>query len=244
MTALTVAHQLTGFGLYEIHVAGCAHLVSPKLEVLGTHETDGTPAEFAAKYEAGNDGILTKLGPCAEKLAAPKAPHETLTAAEAEAITAVFARMANGDRVRVEDPTTWNYAQGAWSKLDDERRRGRYPHVKHFEVRSMDDPAYADAPVHFLSPVIPGRGTKHDYVAAKVAWKRLHGETVRDRSRVAFGDRLYWSREKAQGVGGWFFYRDGRTAAQGNGGIARLARRMNLIVLGVDGRWYVADPVI
>ena len=50
--------------LYELHTPGCKHLIAKHMELCGT--ADGpNAAAAAAAYEAGNDGILTKLGPCA-----------------------------------------------------------------------------------------------------------------------------------------------------------------------------------
>lgn len=51
--------------LYEIHRAGCTHLISKHLEVTGSIEA--TSGEDAARtFEAQNDGCLAKLGPCAK----------------------------------------------------------------------------------------------------------------------------------------------------------------------------------
>jgi hypothetical protein len=65
VTAFTVARN-SRTSLYEVHTAGCAHLISKHLEVGGTFDAENA-AEFAAAYEAGNDGILTTLGPCAKQ---------------------------------------------------------------------------------------------------------------------------------------------------------------------------------
>lgn len=60
--------------LYEVHVAGCRHLT---MGVTGNPRTArfdyARPVEAesakacAADFEAGNEGCLTKLGPCARK---------------------------------------------------------------------------------------------------------------------------------------------------------------------------------
>jgi len=46
-------------------------------------------------------------------------------------------------RVRVTRWLEWGAATDEWTRLDDRRRAGEMPHVKHFEVRSSDDPRYA-----------------------------------------------------------------------------------------------------
>lgn len=55
---------------------------------------------------------------------------------------AVFANK----RTRVSNWTTWDAAQDLWSKLDDERRAGNYPHARFFEVRAKGDPVYSKLP--------------------------------------------------------------------------------------------------
>jgi hypothetical protein len=53
--------------LYEVHVSGCAHLISKNLERSGRTVTGSSGAEVAARFEANNEGCLTKLGPCAKE---------------------------------------------------------------------------------------------------------------------------------------------------------------------------------
>jgi hypothetical protein len=51
--------------LYEVHAAGCRHLsLNPRLEV--TLTVTAVSGDAAAKsFEGGNEGCITKLGPCA-----------------------------------------------------------------------------------------------------------------------------------------------------------------------------------
>lgn len=56
-------------GLYEIHADGCKHAMHPAFaNGFCTVEAD-TAADAAEKFEGSNDGILTKLGPCARRAA-------------------------------------------------------------------------------------------------------------------------------------------------------------------------------
>lgn len=139
---------------------------------------------------------------------------------------AVFARTAQGERVRVSDPGTWDQAQGQWRKLDEQRHTGHFPHVRHFEVRDfVNDLDYAVAPLvlRYGEPVIPTRGFTRPDTAARRAWKLWQGEPRNGRT---------------QGNGGWFYWHNGRTAAQGLAGLERLCRQRGLIEQGVNGRWY------
>lgn len=53
--------------LYEIHVAGCKHLISRHLEQCARVEgVDMSAADLAAEFERENEDCLTKLGPCAK----------------------------------------------------------------------------------------------------------------------------------------------------------------------------------
>jgi hypothetical protein len=138
---------------------------------------------------------------------------------------AVFATTAAGKRVRVTDPAAWDRAQFEWRTLDDQRRARRFPTVKFFEVRSMDDPGYKDAPVSLGhgTPVDPSRGFKRVEDAARRAWLLWQG-TPRTGA--------------VQGSGGWFYWHNGSTAAQGLADLANVARRLALVEQGADGRWY------
>ena len=51
--------------LYEVHVTGCAHLISKHLEACFAREARSA-TEAAAEFESRNDGCYTKLGPCAK----------------------------------------------------------------------------------------------------------------------------------------------------------------------------------
>jgi hypothetical protein len=52
---------------YEVHKAGCAHLNARHMEPSGQYA--GQPGAVADAFQAGNDGCLTRLGPCARKAA-------------------------------------------------------------------------------------------------------------------------------------------------------------------------------
>jgi len=55
---------------------------------------------------------------------------------------AVFATSPELHRVRVSRWLDWGAATDEWTRLDDRRRAHEMPHVRHFEVRSSDDPSY------------------------------------------------------------------------------------------------------
>jgi hypothetical protein len=139
---------------------------------------------------------------------------------------AVFARGSDGNLYRVTEPMGWNQAVASWQRKDDQRRARQFPHVKFFEVRSMDDPKYMDAPVSLrhCEPVPASRGFKHAEDAARRAWRMWQGEQT--------------PHGRTQGTGGWFYYHSGRTAAQGMDGLLALCERRGLICQGTDGRYY------
>src|SRR4051812_48988323 len=65
----------------------------------------------------------------------------------------VFVTLADGSKHRVCDWTTWAEAIELWTALDDQRRDAikakgmvafKDQPIKHYEVRSATDPAYAD----------------------------------------------------------------------------------------------------
>lgn len=144
---------------------------------------------------------------------------------------AVYARTAAGDLVRVTDPCSWQTAQNEWNHLDGARRNGYLPHVRHFEVRSLADPKYRDAPLSLLHAHLTtgGRGFKTEMNAARAAWKRFAPTFRDDGVEVA-----------EQGRGGWFYWPNGRTAAQGLKSLtAHVVRPRGMVVQGGDGRWYV-----
>lgn len=159
----------------------------------------------------------------------------------------VYATTADGTTHRVSDPLPWGQAQSAWNRLDENRRAGCMPHVRHFEVRSTDDtqPRFAEAktnPLVLKVVVANSRGHKHVADAARVAWK-LHFPTFRswyDR-RVAPDDKD--RRTGTQGRGGWYYFPNGQTAAQGLTGLAPVAKKRGMVVHGADGRWYVVDTL-
>jgi len=63
----TIAHNgRTSF--YEVHVAGCKHLISSHLKVMSDREAE-SGLVAAADFEAGNEGCISTLGPCAAERA-------------------------------------------------------------------------------------------------------------------------------------------------------------------------------
>jgi hypothetical protein len=140
---------------------------------------------------------------------------------------AVFATLADRTKVKVSDDVSWDRAQGEWRKLDDDRLAGLHPDVRHFEVRDTDDPGYAAAKVSFghAAPLLRSKGFKHFKDAARKAFLLWQGKPRNGRE---------------QGVGGWFYWHNGRPAAQGLDELAKLARQHALVVEGVDGRYYPA----
>jgi hypothetical protein len=51
--------------LYEIHAAGCKHLIAKHLEVMSDYEA-ATGAALKETFEARNEDCFAKLGPCAK----------------------------------------------------------------------------------------------------------------------------------------------------------------------------------
>lgn len=161
---------------------------------------------------------------------------------------AVFATDTKGQTYRVSDPSTYGEALAEWDRLDDLRRAGHLPHVRHFEVRTVelgpDRPLvgpevrshgrYDRAPLNLTltRPVASTRGFSKPEAAARAAWK-LFAPVYRTR----------WDRDTGhapsgvQGRGGWFYYPNGQTAAQGLHNLARLARLRGLVV-EANGRYY------
>lgn len=157
----------------------------------------------------------------------------------------VYATLADGVTYRVSDDLTWGSAQAEWKRLTELRYAGYMPHVKFFEVRSTDDtqPRFADAKVNMrgLRATLRQRGYSNEQTAAREAWRHTFGDRFHDRSgRRGYGDAPCES-TGVQGRGGWFYYPNGVTAAQGLDGLVRVAKRMNLMVKGVNGKWYVLD---
>ena len=173
---------------------------------------------------------------------------------------AVFATAANGNTYRVSDPLSYDGALAEWTKLDDLHCEGRLPHVKFFEVRTVlvgpDRPLvgpeitshdrYDGAPLNlnYTAPVVAGsRGYAKDRDAARAAWKAF-APTFRswwDKRVDPTGEGFKNQRTGTQGQGGWFYYPNGVTVAQGLDDLAAVCKRRNLVVRGVDGRWYVVD---
>lgn len=169
----------------------------------------------------------------------------------------VFATGYDGKTYRVSDPLDWQAAQREWHTLDDLHRAGRMPHVKFYEVRTVfvgpDRPLvgptvtshdrYDGAPLSMLhrTPTVEGsRGFKHVEDAARAAWKRAHPTFASwyDR-RLGRGTRT-----GTQGLGGWFYYSNGETAAQGLRSLAETCKRRRMVVQGGDGRWHVLAPEV
>lgn len=153
----------------------------------------------------------------------------------------VFATDSDGTTWRVSDNLSWGQAQSEWKRLDDTRLAGLMPHIKFFEVRSNADqqPRFRDAKVgvHLLRCTLDGgRGHANLRTAARAAWRYTFGDRFHDRKWDAPGERT-----GVQGRGGWFYYPNGTTAAQGLDGLAKVAKQRNLVVKGVNGRWYVVD---
>jgi len=174
---------------------------------------------------------------------------EQVLPAPAPDLHAVFATDHEHKTYRVSDPLPWGDAQDVWSNLDDLRRDGRMPHVTFYEVRSVtlgpDRPIvgpevfshdrYDRAPLNMMlrRKVVKSRGFKNLRDAARSAWRRFAPTFV-----VREGS---WNATGEQGRGGWFYYPNGCTAAQGLSDLAGLCLRKNMVVQGGDGRWYVVD---
>lgn len=161
---------------------------------------------------------------------------------------AVFGLDAEGKKFRVSEDLTWNQAQREWTRLDDLRRAGYLPHVRFFEVRSTDDPRYADLTTNMklLACVLTTRGFKNEKDAAHAAWKHAMGDRFHVRPRYR-GDRYAdapGQKTGVQGRGGWFYYPNGVTAAQGKDDLVRVAKARGLYAKGCDGRFYVFDCLV
>lgn len=158
----------------------------------------------------------------------------------------VYATTASGT-FRVSDDLSWNAAQWEWNRLDELRRAGYMPHVKFFEVRSVDDatPRFVEAKVNagLLRVTLKQRGYGSAEAAARAAWRHLYGDRFHVRAGVgrSIESDEPGERTGVQGRGGWFYYPNGTVAAQGRYGLEKLARRMGLFVNGLDGRYYVLD---
>ena len=167
-------------------------------------------------------------------------------------LDAVFATGHDGRTYRVSDPLDWRAAQTEWDKLDTLRRDGRMPHVKFFEVRSVflgpDRPIVGPAltshgrydgallDLTYARPVVEGsRGFKSAESAARAAWRRDF-PTFRSAYDKRVGNR---EGTGEQGLGGWYYWPNGHTAAQGLHSLAAVCERRNMIVQGGNGRWYV-----
>ena len=169
-------------------------------------------------------------------------------------MNAVFATAHNGRAFRVSDPLSWDAAQSEWRKLDEMHRAGRLPHVKFFEVRTVflgpDRPLvgpkvtshgrYDGALVDLLyaTPVVSGsRGFANVEDAARAAWRAAFPSY-----RTPYDRRNGLPASGTQGVGGWFFWPNGHTAAQGLRGLAAVVQNRRMVVQGGDGRWYLTAP--
>jgi hypothetical protein len=49
---------------YEVHAAGCRHLMAAHLDIMYTAEAESGKAE-QKRFNEGNEGCIAKLGPCA-----------------------------------------------------------------------------------------------------------------------------------------------------------------------------------
>ena len=167
--------------------------------------------------------------------------RNTPTTPEEETMTdtqyAVFATTPEGDIVRGLSFEEYGAAVEHWTELDNARRAGLYPHVKHFEVRSTPDPKYSAAPngtIQFI-PTDGGRGFADD---AYFQGRRTLTRTGREKAaRVAWKRTIPAERGIIQGSGGWF-YRNGQPVAQGLRSLATVCERHHLIVT-TGGRSYV-----
>jgi len=179
-----------------------------------------------------------------------------------ETTHAVFATTHQHERVRVSDALGWREAQREWQRLDLLRLAGLMPHVKHLEVRSTDDPGYISARLSFLHrrPVLKGSrgyadskgsGWGNEYTgkekAARKAWSlfaptfRASWDKDRDKFRRSQGKAPLMERTGVQGSGGWYYWPNGTTAAQGLSSLATLCERRGLIVQGLNDKWFALD---
>ena len=167
-------------------------------------------------------------------------------------LDAVFATGHDGRVYRVSDPVSYGRALAIWIELDMIRFKGRMPHVKLFEVRSVflgpDRPIVGPAitshgryngallDLTYARPVAEGsRGFKSAENAARAAWRRDF-PTYRSAYDKRVGNR---EGTGEQGLGGWYYWPNGQTAAQGLRSLAVVCERRNMIVQGGNGRWYV-----
>lgn len=173
---------------------------------------------------------------------------------------AVFATNHQHEVYRVSDPLAWGHAQNVWEKLDTLRREGRLPQTKHFEVREVqvgpDRPIVgpeirshgkydgAKLDLIYTKPVV-GKGYadstalgSYPYTgqmkAARAAWKLRHPEF----KVTSYDGRVVPCED--QGRGGWYYWPNGRPAAQGLRDLGRICERRGYIVEGAD-RWYVLE---
>lgn len=163
-------------------------------------------------------------------------------------LRAVFATDFAGNTFRVSDPLDWNGAHDEWEKLDTARRAGETPQFLFYEVRTVtlgpDRPIvgpevrshdrYDRAPLAFVALVVPGRGYGKAEDAARVAWK-WYAPAFREHHGYIARPNV----SSDQGRGGWFYWPNGQTAAQGLRSLAELCKQKLFIVQGGDGRWYV-----
>jgi hypothetical protein len=162
---------------------------------------------------------------------------------------AVFATDGNHKVFRVSDPMSWDDAQREWDRLYTLKHEDRLPHVKFFEVRSVtlgpDRPLvgpevrshdrYDRAPIsmQMTRTVVKGRGYATIEKAAREAWRDF-APTYKPRRTHTWSSGI-------QGLGGWFFYPNGTTAAQGLKGLVRVVVQRAMIVQGINGRYYVIE---
>lgn len=167
---------------------------------------------------------------------------------------AVFATDHQHQTFRVSDALSWDAAQSEWQKLDDQRLAGVLPHAKYFEVRTVwlgpdralvgpevrSHDRYDRAPVDlmFTRQVVFGqRGWAKLTDAARAAWRYYFPE-FRERGHRG----RYAETSTEQGRGGWFYYPNGCTAAQGLQALGKVCLRRHMLVRGANGRYYVVNP--
>lgn len=63
-TFLVARNKRTAF--YEVHQAGCRHLIAPHLDVMAGEYEAASGADVKAAFEDENEDCHAKLGPCAK----------------------------------------------------------------------------------------------------------------------------------------------------------------------------------
>jgi hypothetical protein len=134
---------------------------------------------------------------------------------------------------RLGVPDSYGSRLDSWRRHDDARLAGRRPHVRHYEVRSVDDPK---AKAARKGDGAPGRDVAPTSARGRATEKAAARQAVRlwiPAPRSTRGE---------QGYGGWFYEADGRTLCQGLDDLAKVARRRGWIARDAAGRWHVIAP--